>query len=90
MPPDQHDLTEVKVALARISAGFDNLVSTVQSVDKKMDTFVPRREADQTEKAIHERLSKLEKAQEKAVWAIVLSWITGVGAVIFKKTGLIP
>lgn len=79
MSTDAHSL-EVQVAEMRgtVITRLDNVAHDIKNLSTAMLALTPRREVD----ALEVRVAKLEANQNRAVWAIIMSWVAGLGVAI--------
>lgn len=88
-------LTEILITLARIEerqqAASANADHRHANLKMALDAFVPRAELEQRHKAVDKRLDTIEGNMNKAAWAIIAAWVSGLGVVatlVRSKVGL--
>jgi hypothetical protein len=83
-------LTAIQVSMGRVEMAIDNLSHRFRNMEQANLGFVPRREIEQANENLSERLEKLENRHEwfnRWLWG---AWVAGVLSVagFGRKTGL--
>jgi hypothetical protein len=72
------ELNSVKVVIAELRVEVKHLANSVQSLSYKLDNAPNIRDVA----AVEVRLSKVEANLNKAAWAIIGAWVSGIGVVL--------
>lgn len=86
-------LSRLELAFARMEATvttkLENVIHDARNTRQQLEAFVTRREAaeknesiDKDHDALRNRVAALESIWSKAAWAIIMSWIAGLGIAV--------
>lgn len=91
--PNEAAIQDLKLAFARMEASVSgelrHLSLDLKNFRESLDSFVPRREIEETAKGIKEthenlkeRVSRLEGHLSKGAWILAGSWAAGLGVAL--------